>query len=122
MSKMNLSEELKHWGYHSSISDEGKKQHLEMAERAEQLELNRAQDFIRFTQLEADVDKWKTESNRLYGVGQDIEADRVALQKRADGLRDGIAYYLKHSHLFSLGKEYDKDAPAKLEALIAGGD
>ena len=35
---MKLSEELKHWGYHSSISDEGKKQHLEMAKKAEQLE------------------------------------------------------------------------------------
>ncbi len=38
---MKLSEELKHWGYHSSISDEGKKQHLEMAERAEQLQADR---------------------------------------------------------------------------------
>lgn len=35
---MMLSDELKYWGYHSSISNEGKKQHLEMAERAEQLE------------------------------------------------------------------------------------
>lgn len=35
---MKLNEELKHWGYHSSISDEGKKQHLEMAESAERLE------------------------------------------------------------------------------------
>lgn len=42
---------------------------------------------IRGKQLEADVDKWKSEANRLYGVGQDIEADRVALQKQLEELK-----------------------------------
>ena len=35
---MKLSDELKHWGYHASLSEEGKKQHLEMSEKAAQLE------------------------------------------------------------------------------------
>lgn len=35
---MKLSDELKTWGYHSSISKKGKEQHMEMSEKAEQLE------------------------------------------------------------------------------------
>jgi len=35
---MKLSEELKMWGYHSSISKKGKEQHMEMSEKAELLE------------------------------------------------------------------------------------
>ncbi len=38
---MRLDEELKIWGYHSDISEEGKRQHLEMAEKAEQLQAER---------------------------------------------------------------------------------
>ena len=33
-----LSEELKIWGYHASISEKGKEQHLEMADEAAKLE------------------------------------------------------------------------------------
>ncbi len=39
-----------------------------------------------YRQLEAEVTKWKTEANRLYGVGQDIEADRVELQRQVEKL------------------------------------
>ena len=35
---MKLSDELKMWGYHSSLSKKGKEQHLEMSGKAEQLE------------------------------------------------------------------------------------
>lgn len=41
----------------------------------------------RIIQLESEVDKWKTEANRLYGVGQDIEADRVELEAENEMLR-----------------------------------
>ena len=38
---MDLVDELKMWGYHSDISEEGKKQHLEMAAKAEDLKQDR---------------------------------------------------------------------------------
>ena len=44
----------------------------------------------RITQLEAEVDRWMAEANRLYGVGQDIEADRVALQQQVETLREAF--------------------------------
>ncbi len=44
-------------------------------------------------------------------------------QRQVEELREGIAYYFENSRLFSLGsKDYDKEAPAKLKALEAGGD
>jgi len=39
---MKLSDELKMWGYHSSISKKGKEQHLEMSEKAKRLEAENA--------------------------------------------------------------------------------
>ena len=42
----------------------------------------------------------------------------AALEADNKKLREGIAYYLEQSHLFSLNKDYDKTAPEKLEALI----
>ena len=35
---MILSEELNHWGYHSNLSDVGKRQHRDMAKLAGRLE------------------------------------------------------------------------------------
>ncbi len=40
---MKLSEELKLWGYHSDISGKGREWHLEMAEKATQLEAENAE-------------------------------------------------------------------------------
>ncbi len=47
-------------------------------------------------QLEAEIDKWKTEVNRLYGVGQDIEADRMELQKQVEGFKEEVGKLKQH--------------------------
>ncbi len=64
---MKLSDELKQWGYHASLSEGGLKQHLEMADKAEQ--------------LEAELETQRTESNRLYGIGQDLVEDNERLRR-----------------------------------------
>ena len=69
---MNLSEELKLWGYHSDISGKGMECHLEMAERATHLEAalsQREQDCIDRTveslALEAGNEALRLENGKL---------------------------------------------------------
>ena len=81
---MDLSEELKHWGYHSSISDEGKKQHLEMAERAEKLEADNAalQKALKYCQgdkevMQNEIDVLKRQVEGLFAAWYECPEDSV---------------------------------------------
>ena len=92
-----LSEELKHWGYHSSISDEGKKQHLEMAEKAEQLEATNAAlqeryDMMRqlIKNLRNDLDIPSNETGLRYRVGILID-DNAILRRENRALRANVS-------------------------------
>ena len=76
-------------------------------------------------QLEAEVEKWKAEANRLYGVGQDIEDDRVALQQQVKQLRelfDGASSRIragKSKRLLFLCSHCHKETPLLLDGLLA---
>lgn len=80
---MKLSEELKHWGYHSDISDEGKRHHLEMAATASKLEtvanVMSSDDAV----FIADV---LTTATNTHGVNQTFNNDPYYLTKLAKDL------------------------------------
>ena len=71
---MKLSDELNQWGYHSSLSEEGKKQHLEMADKAIQLEAEL--DAERSMRHESQSDY----GNQIEGL-EKLEADNEALRE-----------------------------------------
>ena len=73
---MKLSEELKQWGYHASLSEGGLKQHLEMSEKAAKLEEENELVKLLVTSrvkgewpdgMNGDPDDWEEWSLQLYG-------------------------------------------------------
>ena len=42
--------------------------------------------------LEQQVEEWELEAKRLYGVGQDIEEMRVALEAKLEAIEEAVGY------------------------------